>query len=340
MKFHLLALPLALLMVACAVQSQDGIMEAETRKGGFMGLATNDALEVDTPKAFSGTTKVVIGGFKVGFNESKRLSNKASGTFLSSGFGGKSTGLVKLEGVDPEILQEITDRAYQDFQDGLTALGYTILPRSEFLSHAGYSGTKEYDFPYVSDNSGIFSSYGIGTFHSPRAIGPKQPIFLNEIDGVTGGIGFSNPMNAVAKFGEDTGIPVLNVTYLVDFAGAGGHAGVSYSSLTVGQLMSVDKGIVGIGSGYMGTFSTKVGKITLGQPIGSDIPFATVSNTTSDVAVGVETATNVFSALLGGGTNQMREFVFQADPAKYQEAALDVLTKANKAFGEKMASLR
>ncbi|WP_442592359.1 hypothetical protein ACSBPU_12045 [Parapusillimonas sp. JC17] len=329
----------AFLLTACAVSSKDTVIAPEKRSGGFLGLSTTSDIEVDTPKAFAGVQKIVIGGFKVGFNQSKRLQKKAGG-ILSGGFGGKSTGLVKLDGVSPAVHQRIADEAHQKFVQALTSKGYEVLPREAFTSSTAYAGTKEYDFPYEHDQSGILSSYGVGTFYSPSQIGSKQPVFLGEIQGVTGGIGHSNPMNAVAKFGEQTGAHVINVVYLVDFAGAGGHAGTTFSSLDVGQVMSVDTGLIGIGSGYMSTFSSNVGKLTLGQPIGSEIAFAEIENATSSAEAGLETAANVFSALLGGGTNQTREFVFHADSEKYAQAALDALGKANIALTNKMAELR
>lgn len=259
---------------------------------------------------------------------------------FSGGMGGNSTGLVKLEGINPETHQRIADQAHDKFVQALVDKGYEIVPRETFINSAAYAGTTEYDFPYEDDQSGLLSSYGVGTYYSPSQIGPKQAVFWREIKDVSGGIGLSNPMNAVGKFGEQTGIHVINVSYMVDFAGAGGHAGGGFSTLQVGQVMSVDEGLIGIGSGHGGTFSDKVGQMTLGQPIGSDVAFATIENSTSSAEVGVETALNVLSAVLGGGTNQTREFVFHADPEKYAQAALDALDKANGVLTSKMAELR
>lgn len=340
MKRIILTFIVAGVLSACSVTSKEGVMQAETRKSGFMGMSVNEAIEVNTPDAFAGKQQVVIGGFKVGFNDSKRLQNKAKGTFLSSASGGKSTGLVKLEGVSAQVMQNITDKAYSDFVKQLQAQGYTVIERSNFTGHTGYQKTKEYDFPYKDDNSGLLSSYGTMVYYSPREIGQKQPIFSGEIEGVTGGFGFANPMNAVALYGEETGIPVLNVVYLIDFAGAGGHESTMTSSLAVGQLLSVDRGLVGIGSGHGGTFSKKIGNMSLGQPIGSQIEFATIESESSELEKGLETGLNAVTALLGGGTNQSRKFVFNADPDKFEQASLDVLAKANDTFVSKMKSLR
>lgn len=341
MKKHLPLLAVSVFLTACAVSAKnDGVMKAQERSGGLFGLSTKDDVEVNSAGAFEGKQQVVIGGFKVGFNESKKLQNKASGGLFGGGFGGKSTGLVKLENVSDSTRQQITDAIYNDFVANLQANGYSVVARSNFTSSKAYEGTKEYDFPYENDDSGFLSSYGVAQYYSPSAIGNKQPIFMGEIDGVTGGFGFANPMNGAGEYSESTGVAVLNVTYFVDFAGAGGHAGITSSSLEVGQLLAVDSGTLGITGGASGSFSSNVGTLTLGQPIASDKEFATIVNNSSDVSVGIETATNIASALLGGGTNQSREFVFNANEQKYADAAVDALRKANKTFVGKMVSLR
>lgn len=329
------------ILSGCAVTSEQGVMKAETRKGGLLGLSENEQIQVTTPKAFSSKQKVVIGGFKVGFNDSKRLVNKASGGFLSRGTGGASKGLVQLEGVSPEVMQQITDQAYSDFVNKLETNGYTVVPRQSFTSHTSYEGIKEFDFPYKMDNSGLLSSYGTAMYYSPQEIGSKQPIFSGEIEGETGGFAFANPIHAIAGYGESTGVAVIYVSYFVDFAGKGGTEGMFSSNLKVGQLLSVDKAMIGIGSGQGGSFSTNNGQLALGQPVGSDVEFATIENTSSDVSVGLETTMNIVNTVTGiGGTNQTREFVFTADPVKYSDASMDALSRTSELFIDKMTSLR
>lgn len=264
------------------------------------------------------------------------MKNEAKQGFLDSGFGGKSTGLAKLEGVPPATMQAVTDQAYAAFVKEMQANGYEVLPRNDFTSHAAYKGTKEYDFPYKEDNSGFLSSYGTAAFYSPTQIGSKQPMFMGDIDGVTGGFGFANPMNAVGKYGEATGVAVLNVSLFLDFAAAGGTSSFSGSTLKVGQLLSVERGFLGIGSGYGGTFSKKIGNMTLGQPIGSKKEFAEVEMTSSDMNVVLETGLNTISAIAGMGTNQSREFVLRADAEKYKAGAEEVLAKATDLFVQRM----
>src|SRR5690554_799277 len=100
---------LSFVLASCAVTSKDTVMTTEKRTGGFLGLSTTSDVEIETPKAFAGAQRVVIGGFKVGFNQSKKLKKQARGRF-SGGFGGNSTGLVKLDGISAEAHQRVTDQ--------------------------------------------------------------------------------------------------------------------------------------------------------------------------------------------------------------------------------------
>ena len=58
-------------------------------------------------------------------------------------------------------------------------------------------------------------------------------------------------------------------------------------------------------------------------------PFGEITNTSSDGMVVLETTVNAASALLGGGTNQSRDFSVTADPQKYSSGAENILKKTN-----------
>lgn len=319
-------------------------MQAETRSGGFAGLSTNDNIEISVEDAFKGKKDLVIGGFKVGFNESKRMSKKAGGGLLGSGFGGKSTGLAKLSGVSVDVKQQIANQAYQDFINTLKAKGYNVISQAQYVGSKEYEGTNEYTFPYTDDDSGFLSSYGQATYFSPSTIGNQQAVFYVDIDGVTGGFGFGNPMNASAEYGIRAGVAIINVSYFIDFAGSDGSGNFwsSSSSLKVGQMLSVDQGFLGdyFRPWWCGSFSDKVGNMTLGQPIASVKEFAMTSDDSSQTEKSVEIAINIVSTLGGLGSNMSRKYNYQADPEKYRAASLDVLNKAHNAFVEKMVTNR
>ncbi len=332
----------------CAtVGTQEGVMTTETRKGGFMGLSTKDNVESQYDQAFKGVQQVVIGGFKVGFNQSKRYENKRSGGLFQPDI--RATGLVKLDGVDAQVQQQITDKFYEDFVALLAAKGYEVVSREIFTRTPEYETVKETDFPYTDDQSGLFSSYGVGTVFSPTQLGGKQPFFPGEIQ-ASAFSGFSGMSlaNALSKFATHSDARVVNVSFTVDFAGTSSGDFFSGKLLEVGQLMSVDKGVVGITSGNKGVYAHRTGQLTLGQPVGSEVQFATIENMTSATEAGLETTANVVAGLLSGGLtgamarsqNQSREYVFHAEPDKYAEAALDALTKASHVMVDKMMELR
>ena len=341
-----LAVVVAAIGGCATVGTGDGVMSTQTRTGGFMGLSTKDNVETEYEQAFKGVTKVLIGGFKVGFNQSKRYENKRSGGLFRPDV--RATGLVKLEGIDAEAQQRITDEFYAQFLALLAEKGYEVLPRETFTRVPEYSNVNETDFPYTDDQSGIFSSYGVGTIFSPTQLGGKQPFFPGEVDqGAFSGFSGMGLVNALSRFATHSDARVINVSFTVDFAGTSSGDFFSGKILEVGQLMSVDNAVLGITGGSTGVWAHRTGRLSLGQPVGSDIAFATVENVTSDTEAALETTANVVTGLLQGGLsgalrksqNQTREYVFHAEREKYAEAARDALAKASKSMLEKMTQL-
>lgn len=311
-------------------------------KSGFMGLTTNADLTVTTPAAFKETGKVVIGGFKVAFVESKRDSAKAGGGLLSSGFGGKSTALMMLNGIDSDTKQAITDKAYADFISTLKAEGFTVTDRKQYTSTPEYVKTKTYDSPYTTDSS-MLSKYGTTTYYQPTGFEAMR-IYMGEIDKVMGGIGFSHPNNAAVAYTSETGNKLLNVVYVIDFSNADASGGSfkSTSFVKVGQGLSLQAGTskMQLIGGHAGTFSTANGSIALGQPIYSLEKFGDVVSASSNTEKTVEKLTNVASLLGGMGSNITTKFDVNADAEKYQAVALEITGKANEAIVGKMKSLK
>ena len=325
---------------------QDGTATAETRKAGFMGLVTKDDIEVFYAPAFKDVRKVIIGGFKVGFNESKKFSEQTSGV-LSPGT--STTALVQLAGISPVMQQQITDKVYENFVGFLKANGYEVVPHEQFTQTPDYKKLTTSDFPFKVDQSGIFSSYGVGYYYSPSQIGNKQLFFPGEHDGTLfGGFTGAGVLSAGDKFSQDTDIRVLGVSLMLDFAGASSGQMFSSAKLELGQLMSVDAGQVVISRADKGVRTAHIGTLKLGQPVYSDKTFATITNISTDTDVAVQATTNAVFGFLRGGllgavsqqANQVREFRYDANPDEYTTAAIDALDKTSGLFVEKMVSLR
>lgn len=332
-KHTVIALLLASTMLtACAVQSTSGGTAPDEAKGGLFGLASADDLQVETAGAFKDKKEVVIGSFQISFLEEKKASKKAGGGLMGNGFGGKSSAHLELTGLDTARFQAITEAAYADFVKKLQAAGYSVTDRTALANHEDFKGVSSEASPQREESS-FFGSSVTQTTVAPKAI---DRIYA-------GGFGFSNSLTGAAVVAEKTKVPVLFVTYTVDFANAGGHGGAwtMTSSVEVGQGISVPPGGgVTIVGGHMGTFSSAVGSVKLGQPVYSKTTFGEVVGTTSDAAVGLEAAVNVIGALGGVGTNQSRSFEVKANPAKYSEVTTKVLGDANSKLVDKMAALR
>ena len=328
----------ALLVAGCAVTSKAGGTAARTQKG-FLGTKKAE-LDVTTDKAFAGVQQVVIGSFKVGFTDTKKSSAKAGGGFMSSGMGHASAKM-ELTGVSDELRQQITDAAYADFVAALEQAGYQVVDRAQLLSHEAFAKTKSFPSPHKINNSPFAIGHEI-TYFAPSSF-PALHLFASDGAGLGGGIGSSNPSAGAIDFASKTGIKVLSVNYITDFANADAHGGgfAMHASVAVGQGLSIRPGSgVELLGGQGGTFSKANGMIHLGQPVYSTEQFAEVLGTTSAVNKSLQAAVNVTSVLLGGGSSTSRSFEVRANPEQFQAITTDLLQKSNKKIVDKMASLR
>jgi hypothetical protein len=347
---NLILLPMIAILAGCGVSSSDGVISRDANKGGLFGLSKLDEVKVDGESALEGVQSVVIGSFKVGFVESAKQTNQASGTFMSSARGGKARGNVTLEGISEKTKQDITNAAYADFVAKLQSQGYNVVNRSVLTSSSEYASMSTKQFPFLADSSGFLSDYGKTVFYQPSALGSSGVFFMGDfpqsssgtsaaafIPGLTGIAGAMSAQGdmKVASFAEKNNLAVLSATYVLDFAAAGGHAGVSTASIVIGQNLAVTQASVKVMSGGSSTFKNGLAHIYLGQPIQSGQQFGEVVNDTSGADVALQETMNVASVLMGQGTNRSRNYIIKAEPAKYMKQSLDVLTKTNTALVSK-----
>lgn len=326
---------LAAALTACAVSGSQGVVKPKAQKSGFMGLSTTADITVDGPKAFAGQHKVVIGSFKVAFIDSKKEGEKAG-----SGFGGHATAKLELQGITPEIRQTVTEQAYADLLAQLQAAGYEVADRAVLTGSPEFAKVKKFPSPHVEEAS-FFGSANNVNFVAPKAIGDLY-FFMGDT-GPNGGFAFANPSVAASTFADKNKLPVISVAYTVDFAAKDGSGGrwASGAALEVGQALTVTPGSgINFIGGQGGTFSTAIGSLKLGQPITSPDKYGEVVMTTSGAMKSLEVATNVLGVMMGAGTNQSRDFVVKADPAKYRDGSIAILKQANSALLGKMASLK
>lgn len=331
-------------LVACAGPSaKDGVVKSQERSGGLFGMVTQDTVKVTTGDAFKGAQKVVIGGFTVGFATYKTDSAKAGGGLFGSGFGGKSTATSTLTGIDAAAMQKITDAAYKGFIADLKVQGYEVVDRNELLNYKDFKSSKSYDSPYEESSGGIFGASSKTLYVAPTGFGGIRS-FMGDLTGFTGGFGFANPFHGAAAYAKETGVKVLSVVYVLDFANSEsyGNWATTTSSVTVGQGMTIlpEYTKLSVFGGDMGTFSSANGSVALGQPVMSERLFAEAKETSSDAYKAAEAAVNVVGLLGGVGSNKSREFEFIARSADYEAASLEAIQKTNNLLIGKAASLR
>lgn len=335
-RLGVLAAAVAALAGCAAVTATDEVKKPAEQRSGFMGLGVADEIKVEREGPFKGVEKVAIGSFKVGFVHGKVESRRAG-----RGFGGNATAGIKLTGVEESHMQAITDAAYADFVSGLTQAGYTVVNRQELQVQPDFARAKPEESPQRKSGSFFGDPTEITTF-APSSHGNLY-WFDGESIHNSGGFGFANATTAAMTQYGKTGIKVLSVYYVIDFAGADGYGGSfrTSSSVQVGQALTLAPGGgVTILGGEGRVVANHFSHIKLGQPLYAEEKFGTMVQTTSDTAKGVETGVNVFRALAGIGTNQRRDFEVQADIERYRALSQDLLEKANSRLVERMASLR
>ena len=339
MKIFLL-IPLMILMTACGVTSSDGVVSRGPNTSGFMGLKTNDAVQIEGASSMAGMQNVVIGSFKVGFADSSKQKKKAKGGVLGSGMGGNATGNVKLEGISQQVKIDVAEAAYNDFLSKLSANGFNVVNRSTLTSSAQYQNASKTDFPYVDDNSGILSAYGQTVYFQPPSLGAQGIMLMNDVPGSNGFAGLGSADSKMADFASKNNIAVISATYLIDFAAAGGHESATSASVKVGQNLAVTQGTVKFVKSGTSSFTNGTPTVSLGQPVESGKEFGTVIDDSSTAGIAVQEAANVVGVLLGGGTNRSRDYIIQADPVRYQAQTIEVLSRANSFMLSKAAASR
>ncbi|MEO0392440.1 MAG: hypothetical protein AAF213_04225 [Pseudomonadota bacterium] len=313
----MMLVPALLILAACGVSSNEGVVSREENTGGFLGMSTLDQVEVEGD--LSVINQMVIGSFTVGFVESSTESKQA-GNFFSRGSGGKATGRVRLAGVDDAVKQAITDSAFDDFKARLMSSGFTVVERDAFTGSPAYQSASKTSFPMMNDESGLFSSYGETKLFQPTAFGAQ---------GLQSGGTWNMNASKVVEYAKASNTAVVEATYLVDFAATGGHEGAFSASINVGQNLAVSTASVKFTHDWTSTFQNGSPTVSLGQAVEADTVFGEVVDDSSGAEMAVEEAANVLSVLMGGGTSRSRNYIIQADPAKYEEAARDVLVRTN-----------
>ncbi|MBQ0796583.1 hypothetical protein [Zhongshania sp.] len=230
-----------------------------------------DPIAVTNTANFAGQNTVLIGEFSVTFVTFDKTSATAKSSMFSSDTGYASSAIrAKLEGVPDDVMQSITDAAYQDFTAQLRANGYTIGDESALKGNATWQKMKYDDSPRKTTSS--FKIVTGGSREDATFAPTGKKLLSKNIGGVI-------PYQAYDAANQ-LQLPVINANYVVHFVYFGSETeyrsnaysdikGAEYSAeVSVGQGIQV---VPGSGINWMrgvtSTFSDPNGQILIQAPV-------------------------------------------------------------------------
>ena len=299
-------------------------------------VVAKEQIKVTNAKSFKNSQPVVIGSFSIGFLTSK--TDQA--TTGKRGYGG-SASIVRstLEGLGPDDMQVITDAAYADFTAKLTAAGYTIVDHAQLVSDPAMAKIK-----YQASGTEAGVSFGKdsqarGVYFGPSAFGDKALMEGESGAGILSGFGAFGPAMAKNTYAIQHKQPILNVSYIVDFATADRYGGAFAmgTSVTVKSQLAIAQDLSKV---TMTDTKGILGTAELADPIVVAGAFGDFETSTTDSEKTGNTMGALFGALKGGGSSSRMSLTFTAVPDQYRLGAINATERANAAFVETIARLR
>lgn len=325
----LLLIPAALLALGLSGCVSTGPSKPATQRGAF-GVPLDD-IEAAGLENVKGEQKVVIGAFRVAFNQSVKASAQSSALFSSNSVSAHMDGT--LHGLDDSVYQAITDAAYADFVTKLKAGGFAVVEPRDLGQSPLYAKLAGVDNPQALDSSTT------GKVIMVAPTGTKLTLFPGDNGVASGFSGFDggSPIRVFPALIKEQQAGVISVTYYIDFLNAessgkslvaGGDAEVS-----MGQGLSVRAGS-GIaystvkGSQCVGYCPNITSTVKLGQAVYSSQAYGSTRDTTS----GAANALGAVSGILSGRGFSTKSIEIDADPARYQLITGQLLADTNTAL--------
>lgn len=293
------------------------------------------ALKVQDKGALQGATQVAVAAFNVGFIFESIDATAATGGLMGA-FGGTTKAKSALVGVTPAMMQQITDAAYADFTAKLAAAGMTVADPAAVFADAGFAKVKGIASPADINIALEKGSKGKATYYKPSVL-PIQVMVPGDFvgSGMTSmGMNMTAGQNAyqLATYAKGAGMPVVDVTYLIDFSDQKRPGAFSFGGLKVNANLSIvptysRTTVIGANG--------KTNTLTVGQPVSVEGDFIEVADASSGFDKTSQTAANVaggVAAVLGFGGlrfGKTRKFEFTAKPGNYEEGAVKAASLAN-----------
>ncbi len=308
--------------------------------------APDQLVKVSGKDAVKGATAVAIGAFNVGFIFESTDQTKATGGMLGA-FGGTTKAKSTLVGVTPQMMQAVADAAYADFVAQLAAAGMAVRdPASVFAAPElakPHGNASPLDVSIMLEKK----SKGKATYVKPGVLptlimlpGDFQGSGFSSI-GLSTGAGLASA--ALSNYAKAAGVPVIGVTYLIDFSDQKRPGAFSFGGLEVNANVSVTSGFSRMT--VLGA-NGKTVTMTLARGISVDGDFIEKRDASSGLDKTTQAAANVAGGLMAamghGGMmfGKTRKFEFDAKPGNYEQGATKAASLANERLVEQIVVLR
>jgi hypothetical protein len=317
--------------------------------GGLISKATegnhsDGPLKIQSGEAIKGTQSVVVGAFNVGFIFQSVDATAATGGLIGA-FGGATSAKSELKGVTPEMMQAITDAAYADFRNQMSARGFTVADSATLFASPQFGRAKPETAPFdIKVNLSKGSTEKI-SYYKPSAF---PGLIMLPGDFLAAGFGAMGAnMNtgysqfALADYAKANHQSVVDVTYVIDFSNAKRPGAFSMKGVTVTSGLSV-----AANSSRLTLINSegKVGHLVLSELVAVEGDFATMEDATRDK--GVQSAMNVLGGLAAVGGmgglkfGKSRTYEFTVKPGAYEAGAAKATSLASARIVEQLGVLR
>lgn len=312
-----------------------------------VALADEPAVvKISGKDAARGATQVAVAAFNVGFIFESTDQTKATGGLMGA-FGGTTKAKSSLVGVTPEMMQKIADAAYADFVAQLTAAGLTVKdPASVFAAPElarPHGQTSPLDISIALEKG----SKGKATYIKPSVL-PTLIMVAGDFQG-SGLSSMGLAMDAgqasaaLSNYARAAGVPVIDVTYLIDFSDQKRPGAFSFGGLSVNANLSIVPGYSRMT--VLGP-NGKTVTVTMTQPVSVDGDFIDRKDASSGFDKTSQTVANVGGGVMAafgmGGMRfgKTRKFEFDAKPDNYEEGAVKAASLANARLVEQIKAQR
>lgn len=289
-----------------------GVQEAQKKKSGFIIKRAIDDIKVDgKEKSLKGKTKIIIPFFRLNFVTDDKYRNSVGGATSTSTSKVKSS----LEGVEPEVMQRVTDEMYADLIAQLQRAGYEVVSNDLLNGSEKYQKLDD-EYPEV-----------------------KKDVVKVTPSGLTFPGRFRDPAPDIS---EDLDALVLKADFDVDFLVINRNES-RFNLLKDKSHVDVTQGVnaVGVITVYA---EDKMTTITVQQPVTSQRPFGVLSDETSALSkvndVAVFASGWVTGQGLGSKRQTSRDFDVIADNNQYRLAVGDVFVQINRKVADILKELR